>query len=123
MDWQSLNDGDSTTMGYASPSPNAYMELDFGVGGVETTCVRVIHSTWVRTRLNGIMLSIMDNARTVLYQYTWSNVVNSSPMIDNFNLSQQGGMQHVGVVGDLSLWIGFPFGWDPTGSPACRPSG
>jgi hypothetical protein len=104
--WQALDDDDLDSMGYTTNTANAYMEVDLGEGGREITTVRVIHSTWARPRSNGITLSVLDGARVVLYQHTFSGFDNlSSPMIDVFRTSPSS-VQHTTLVGDAALWVG-----------------
>ena len=76
--WHFLNDGDESTSCYAMNDPNAYMELDFGVGGQEMNRVRVVHSKDVLSRANGVTLYAMDDARRVLLEYTFKDVTETS---------------------------------------------
>ena len=96
--WPSLNDGRSETYAYNSAVANSYMELDFGAGGKETTSVRVGQCTdMVMTRLNGIKLSILDETRSVLFEYTFAGIASNAPAVyHNFNISASG-MQHTTI--------------------------
>jgi hypothetical protein len=70
--------------------PDAYMELDLGIGGKMTN--KIIVSTpknvpnvgWSVTRCNGVTLSVMDEARTVIFQHTFSGITTSSPVSFEF---------------------------------------
>ena len=67
------------------------MELDFGNGGMEITSVRVGQNRAITmSRLNGIKLSIMDNTRTVLFEYTFDGITQTSPTMYIFNVNADG---------------------------------
>jgi hypothetical protein len=122
-DWTKLNDANIDTTGTTLNVAGAYMELDFGAGGRETTSVQVVHHTWRRGRANGITLTIMDDARTVLFEHTFAGITNESPMIDIFIMNQPM-VTHERIVGDVSLWEG-PWATNPPyegGGPWSKPT-
>ena len=74
LDWYNLNDGQLETQAATLNLANAYMELDFGAGGVMVDTVAMDFATGPAdadyTRINGVTLSVMDDQRTVILQYT-----------------------------------------------------
>ena len=77
------------TMGHTNDTPNAYMELDFGVGGQRMNRVRVRHRYCEIRRSNGMTLDVKGPTGNMIFSYTFSGITLSSPGTDTFNMSGQ----------------------------------
>ena len=71
-DWDKLNDSTQSTSAWTLDSPNAYIELDLGVGGKKTDRVFLDLGT-TTTSIYGVTFTIMDPTRYVIFQYTFYN--------------------------------------------------
>lgn len=86
--WQQLDDGSYGDQVEVRGSP-AFVELDFGIGGQETTKVRVVNVypyTQYYDWLNGATLFVMDDARNVILTHTFSNITSANSHIFDFSL-------------------------------------
>ena len=86
-DWIYLNDGNVSTYGATEQGLNNIMELDFGDNGKQMNRVRVVHCTGAMDRSNGVAVSAIDTKGTVLFQYAFANVTESSPMVVLFDMT------------------------------------
>jgi hypothetical protein len=85
--WQQLDDGTYTQPVVEVNGSPAFVELDFGAGGKETTQVRVVNIhpySQYYYRLNGAKLIVMDDERNVMFSHIFSGVTSDTPIIFAF---------------------------------------
>jgi hypothetical protein len=85
-DWHQLQDPWDLSIATSTISNRIYMEVDFGLGGVEYDKVRVAVPATHQLALNGFSLLVMDTNGDIMFQYLFTNITASSPLIFQFDM-------------------------------------